>query len=267
MFSQGFAAVDPVQEITTLNAEPSYEKRHHSLHGLSATLLASNSSSLIDFMCAEQVPEGMREVDYMSLVNDIYNLLLTNDTEVQQLFDISLKVIPDKSAGQIWRDYCMQKLNYTLGREDVAPESIQQALALLDTATQGAYPRMQGTAFIAAYKFKDHPFDPKPNFLNTQTLGERALTAAKDVSKPLIDRITSLQTAAKCDVAGTLAYATTLISESETSEPMLKVVALATIGQIGSEAQIPLLSEYRLSPDIRLRKAARVAINRIQDPS
>lgn len=265
--AKNLLADSPIDAIITLEADPPFTSRHHLLHRLPASILGAHSEELIDFMRAEEVPGGMREGEYMSLVNDIYNLLLSNGIEVQQLFDICLEVIPDESAGEIWRDYCMQKLNYTLGREDIATESIQEALKLLDAATQGAYPRMQGTAFIAAYQFRDHPFDPKPEFLNEKILGERALEAAKNEKIPLIDRITALQTATKCKSVGTLDYATTLLASSEPVEPMLKVVALATVGQLGDEAQIPLLSEYRLSPDVRFRKASREAVTRIESTS
>jgi hypothetical protein len=256
-----------IESIISLAAEPIYTQRHHQLHQLSSAALEGGAEELIAFMRAEQVPEGMREDEYMSIVNDIYNLLLTNGTEVQQLFDLGLEVIPNELAGQIWRDYCVQKLGYTLGREDIAPDSIQRALALLDRATQGAYPALQGTALVVAYQHKDHPFNPKPAFLETQVLGERALAAAQDPSKPLIDRITGLQTAAKVGAVGTLEYAVAMLAQTEQGEPMLKVVSLAVVGQLGSESQIPLLAEYRLSPDTRLRKAARSALQKLQGQS
>jgi hypothetical protein len=260
----GLWADTSINQIVTLDAEPSYSRRHHALHHLSAAKLSGYAPLLIDFMCAEQVPEGMREVDYMSLVNDIYNLLLSNGTEVQQLFNICLEVIPDKSAGLIWRDYCMQKFNYTLGREDLSSESIQQALVLLDAATTGAYPRIQGTAFTAAYQYRNHPFEPKPDFLNETILGERALTAAKNESIPLIDRITALQTAGKCRAVGTLPFALMLLDETSAEAVMLQVAAIATIGDLGSAEHLDLLYQFRLSPDVRIRTATRSAIQCIQ---
>lgn len=256
-----------VSKIITLDAEPDYSHRYHSLHRLTGSELSGNAQELIAFMRAEQVPEGMHEAEYMSLVNDIYNLLLENRTEVRQLFDICLEVIPDESAGRIWRDYCMQKLGYTLDRDDIAPEKIQSALKLLDAATQGAYPRMQGTAFIVAYLHKDHPFEPKPGFLDERILGARALSAARDDSKPLIDRITALQTATKCGHPGTLGYALSIINAVGRVEPMLKVVAIASVGQLGGRAQLPLLDEYRLSADVRFREAARAARQKLQNQS
>ena len=267
LLASALMADQNVSKIVTLAAEPSYSHRYRLLHQLPDAALDGQAEDLIAFMRAQRVPAGMNEAEYMSLVNDIYNLLLKNGTQVQRLFEICLEVIPDQEAGRIWRDYCMQKLGYTLDRDDIAPANIHSALQILDAATQGAYPRMQGTAFIVAYMHKDLSFDPQPGFLDVKILGSRALSAAKDESIPLIDRITALQTAAKCRYPGTLEYAASLIAEREQGEPMLKVVAIACIGQLGSPAQQPLLDEYRLSADIRLRSAARTALRKIKEQS
>jgi hypothetical protein len=267
IFCSFVQAANGVADIVTLDPEPSYSQRHAILHSLSVARLASDSQVLIEFMRAEQVPQEMDEVEYMALVNDIYNLLLANGTEVQQLFDICLEVIPNEVAGKIWRDYCMQKLAYTIGRDDLEPESIQKALGLLDSATRGEYPKMQGTALVVAMQHLAHPFDPQPEFLNSQTLGQRALKAAKDDGRPLIDRITALQIAAECRASGALGYATALILDDGQVEPMLRVVAVACLGQLGDQSHIPMLEEYRLSPDIRVRTAVRSAINNLKDES
>jgi HEAT repeat protein len=48
---------------------------------------------------------------------------------------------------------------------------------------------------------------------------------------------------------------------------MLRVVAVACLGQLGDQSHIPMLEEYRLSPDIRVRTAVRSAINNLKDES
>jgi len=81
----------------------------------------------------------------------------------------------------------------------------------------------------------------------------------------LIDRVTALQVAATFEASGVLDYAASLLTQmpSETP-PMLKVSAIAAIGTIGDESQLTILQQFRLSPDVRLKKAARRAIERIQ---
>lgn len=261
----GLIADSTINQIIGLEAAPSYTQRHHALHQLPSHKLSANAQLLIDFMCAEQVPEGMEEAEYLSLVNDMYNLLLANGIEVQQLFDICLKVIPDESAGAIWRDYCMQKLGYTLGREDISAESIQQGLKLLDLATHGRYPSMQGTALIVAHQIVQGSFNPRPIFLNEGAIGQRALAAASNPEAPLIDRITALQIACVCRAEGTRELATKLLEEDAQDLVMLQVVAIASLGELGTAAALERLQQYRLSPDIRLRTASRVSIQRIQD--
>ena len=209
----------------------------------------------------------MRHDAYMSLVNDIYDRMLRAGVRPQALFDLSLEVIPDTQADSVWRDYCAQKLKETLTREDVSTGSRQQGFALLDALTGGAYPEMQGTGLLVAGALLEQPLSDVPAFLNKDTLGERAVACAQNAQAPLIDRITALQAAALFEAPGALEVAISL-QASDGSEPvMLQVSALAAIGTLGGSEHRALLERHRLSPDIRLRKAARSALSRIAENS
>lgn len=257
-------AASTVEQITTVSAQPPFTARHHQLHQLGVKELNAGAGALITFMRAERVPEGMDPVEYMSLVNDSFNLLVKNGIQVQQLFELILQVVPDESAGVVWRDYCVQKLGYTLDRNDISLQGLTAGLKLLDRLTLGDYPPMQGTALIVANQLASHPILSSTDFLNQRSIGERALSCAIDPAKPLIDRMTALQVAGMCDAPGTLNCAVSLLTAGEDVQIMLKVAAMATIGQTGSVAEIPLLADYRKSPDVRLRKAARSAMKQLQ---
>ncbi|MGB0370138.1 MAG: hypothetical protein ACPGN3_02215 [Opitutales bacterium] len=254
-----------VEDITNLSSEPSFEERHHALHRLSGDQLSDGYRWLFSFMKDENVPEGMRRVDYMSLVNDIFNVLLENDLKAQDLLELSIDTIPKMDADLVWRDYCVQKFGYLLGRSDLSPASVHRALSLLDNATSGAFPGLQGTALIVACKVIERHPEIESYFLDKGKIGMRAIKSAQSLEASLLDRVTALQVAARYRAEGTLAYSIKLIEESLSKEldTMLLVSAIAALGELGDLSHESLLKEHRFSPDVRLRSASRRALNEI----
>jgi hypothetical protein len=251
--------------ITSLEAKPAFALRHHQLHALSDAQLREGAQSFIQFMKDEKVPQGMHPVDYMSLVNDMFNRMLESDIAVEQIFNLSLRVIVDPSAGLVWRDYCVQKLGYTLNRDDLSTESVAKGLTVLDRVCTNEFPYLQGTALIVAFYLIDYEFEASGRFLTRSEIGRRALSCAGDADRPLIDRITGMQVAGMCRAEGCAALVESLIIQEETTPVMLKVAAMAAAGELKSKPHYALIEPYSLSPDIRLRKAASTALQRIKE--
>lgn len=226
--------------------------------------LENGTTRLIDFMARGQVPPGMRKNEYLSLANDIYDLLLAEGTAAQQLLDHAFSVIPDTQSEPVWRDYCIQKLAPTLSHPAVAPGSVLPGLDLLERLIDGEFPELQGVALIAASQLQSSDIARRHNVLTPAYLGKQALRCASDAKSPLPDRVTALQIAGRYLPGKTQGYAGSLLAaEQQDTAVMLKISAIATLGQIGNETHLPLIRSYRRSADIRLRKAARVAIERL----
>ncbi len=255
-----------VGQITSLKERPSFTQRHHTLHKLSASELATGANQLIDFMRAQRVPQNMRPVDYMSLVNDSFNLMVKHDIRAEELLKLIVSVIPNNSADEVWRDYAVQKLGYTLDRKDISESSLEAGFLMLDRATKGEFSRVQGTALIVALKLSDAYGNAYP-FLNKSALGQSALTCAQDPEALLVDRVTALQAAGLCGESRALDYSRSILlrGNTKTSETMLFVSAIAVLGERGTSEDLILLNKHRLSPDVRIRSATISAISKIRD--
>lgn len=253
-----------LNQIVSPDAQPAFEVRHHLLHRMQQSDLKSGSSTLIGFMARGQVPPGMHSDEYLSLANDIYDKLLTEGAVAQSLLDHALTVIPEGKRDCVWRDYCVQKLATTLAHPAVSPESVQRGLDLLRRLIDGQYPEMQGTALIVASKLEASGMSHPHIALQPTHIGKQALRCASDADSPLLDRVTALQIAGRYLPEKTLIYASSLLgTDQQDTAVMLKISAIATLGQIGNEAHIPLIQPYRRVIDIRLRKAARIAMQRL----
>lgn len=259
------SAASAVDSITSLEASPSFAVRHHALHKMSAGELEAGVTQLIDFMEAQQVPSGMHPVDYMSLVNDSFNLLAKHDLRVEELLQLILLVIPDAAADEVWRDYAVQKLGYTLDRSDISEATLAAGFAMLERAAGGEFPRVQGTALLVALKLSDAFGDRHP-FLKRPAIGEVALKTAKDENALIMERVTALQVAGLCGEGEALVYARSLLSADNLpiSQTMLRVSGIAALGELGGSPDKSLLQQFLLSSDIRLRNASRIAIEKIE---
>ncbi|MEO0510680.1 MAG: hypothetical protein AAF065_12570 [Verrucomicrobiota bacterium] len=258
------AETDALVQIVNLDGYPAYEQRHNLLHNMKPPELSAGSSALIQFIELGNIPAGMEEDEYLSLANDIYDKLLNENIAVQYLLDHALEAITDDEKLFVWRDYCVQKLADILPHPGVSPESSKEGLDVLKEVIEGNYPEMQGTALIVATQLEPTEFAKEQSILNAEFIGQKALACASDDEKPLIDRVTALQVAGRYAPDQAVAYASSLLDENQANvATMLKLSAIAMIGQVGDQAHMPLLEPFRRSADVRMRKAARIAIERL----
>jgi hypothetical protein len=258
------AQEDRVGMIVSAEASPHYKQRHHLLHTMSPADLRTASDRLFTFMADGQSPEHMNEGDYLSLCNDIYDLLFALGINQPQLLAHALKVIPDENRMLVWRDYCIQKMAETLAAEGIDEAARQQGIQLLSELASGRFPGLQGTALIVAHELSQRPAFVAESGLSMVSIGQKALQCAQDSSAELIDRVTALQIATRCATPGTLEYVRSTLSDELPAEPMLKVSSIAAVGVLGTPEDSVLLSAYRQSPDIRYRKAARSALKNLE---
>lgn len=250
--------------ILSPDAHPAFAERHHLLHQLSTGDLRPRARDLIEFLRRDTPPPGMIPDDFLSLKNDVSSLLSQHNLLPAEHLALAIDTILDSKRDEIWRDYCLQALPALLRGEGTRSHDLNRARILLDNLTQGEVPRLTGTALLSAHRMLDEgpaKLAPAPG-----VLAARALVIAQDQEAPLIDRVTALQVAAMLEAPGVFDYAAAHSSELGGGLPdMLHVSAFAALGYSRDPAHIPLLEQHRLSPDIRLRAAARSAIQRLQN--
>jgi len=259
-----FAQIDdPVSAILSEDAHPGFQKRHHLLHGLNDHELQTRASELLAFLQWDEPPPRMSLDNFHSLKNDVANLLISKEILSVRHLQLSLDTIRNPEANEVWRDYCLQKLPAQLNIAGLPASERERGKRLLDELTRGDIPRLTGTALLSAHRMLEESnaelVPPKDE------LARRALRCARSPGDPLIDRVTALQVAARLRAPGAFEFAVSHLETLADSAPdMLHVSALASLGYSENPAYLDLLSRHRLSPDIRLRAAARGAIQHLQ---
>jgi hypothetical protein len=254
-----------ISQILSPEAEPSFIERHHHLHSLNADALHRHSESLLEFLSRPAAPPaGMEPNDFHSLRNDVADLLIDHDIAHAEHLRISIAAIADPNGDLIWRDYCIQKLPELLNVEGPADEDRRTAAALIDSLTADPASGLAGTTLIAAMRLSRTPAaDLAPA---TDTLAARAIAIASDEAAPLPDRVTALQVAAIYRHPETARLALDFLADRSSSETtMLRVGAIAALGELGDASHREAIERYRLSTDTRLRAAARTALARIDN--
>ena len=256
---------DPISQIVSPAAEPDFATRHSSLHAMPESALRAGTSRLIEFLDRDTPPPGMEPDDLLSLKNDVADRFIVHDIAPAEHFHLALRTIGDRSRDFVWRDYCLQKLPELIAADALADSERQAAAKQLQSLIAGSDPGLTGTALIAAWRLGKGAMAEWAPPVNQ--LGAAALTCAQATGAPLIDRVTALQVAAELKHFGTAAYAASLLhddpKQGETVPAMLRTSAIAALGALGESQYLSLVEQHRRSPDIRLRAAARTALDRI----
>lgn len=258
------------EKIVSASPIPSFEWRHHTLHSLSPCSFESGAQRYLIFLEKNQCPEGWNRDDFLSLKNDIIDLFIKNRIRINDLATQLLSVIDNSEHYIVWRDYCIQKLSSLIASGRLSPENEREAISKLDRYTAGEAPGLTGTALISAVKLIKNSDNALlvSQHLNQNTLAEYAFKCASSEEEQYIDRITALQIAAELEHPEVAAYTRSILDSRNSDVPvMFKVSSIAALGRTGSSADIPLLTSYRNSPDIRIRKATRHSMHRIYNNS
>ncbi len=261
------SAQSSVPQIVSLERGSSFEERHQSLHALTLGELIAAQEDLFVFMTQVAPPDGMARDQYFSLTNDVYDLFVSHGIKPQQLLMHAIQTIPDAQVDIVWRDYCVQKLSVSLLSDEISLEVYEAGYQLLNQLVIGSFPDLQGSALIVACEIRTHDLrQSMPSFLTAKSLGQVALACARNEACPLIDRVTALQVAARFRSSGTLEFVNALLREELSEAPvMLKVSAIAALGELGNSSDLETLQNFRKSSDIRFRTASRVALNKIEE--
>lgn len=262
--SAASAAPLPAQSlarITASSAEPSFVERHHLLHELGDDALADAAEELFRFLETVKTPPGMERNDFLSLKNDTADRLIAADVRPAEHLRLALKTVRDDTADFVWRDYCVQKFPGLMATGGARGEDREAAAAELGRLARGRVPGMTGTALVALVRLAEGPTAAHAPPISK--IAELAMRNASDPGAPLIDRVTALQIAAETDASGVAEYAASLLQESEATPVMLRVSAIAALGEAEDPRYLVLIKRHRRSPDIRLRAASRSAAERL----
>ena len=251
---------------TLTGADASYVARMEALRALEVPLSDSDIEALMAWLgepTPEELPLGALE--YNSIKNDVVELLLAQPRLPDGLGNLLVDIYNDPGHDEIWRNYALQFMapfydrhskamagsDAAVGAEDL--ELVEQTLwhALDERNNSNA-----GTALLGLHELSDE----YPRFAK-EDIRVAMIDLASDGAASEASRLTALRL---CGEGGYLQALDVAIDMAKTGETtLLRCVAIATIGDLGSAEDGELLRELAGSEDVRIQRIARQSLERV----
>jgi hypothetical protein len=207
---------------------------------------------------------GERLLVFEGFKNDALDVLLRQEKLPPGVGIQLVEMFRDTSHSDVWRDYCIQYLATYCRRKWPArkqlpdyPESQAIEQMYWDAAEQ-ADKSFAGTALIGLNTLSQ-------TFTNipTKKVEEIAVSLAKSDSTAEPTRITALIMASKMGRAEVVPEARMLSQIGDTTT--LRMAAIASLGRLGSKEDIELVRSLLESPEKRIVKTAKSALQRLRN--
>lgn len=230
----------------------SYPERCRLLRGLGEALSAAEVDALLAFIVATPESVGLDRAHFNS-VADKAVIALERQVAVPSAFVEALAGMAVAEGGDpTWRDYCVQHLGVLYA---TATSAERDRIWVVWTDALAADSGMAGTVVLALRRNIGAPG------VEAARVAELAGGVALDERQSDPARLTALLAAAELGHAEMLPLAREIaVSRRSTS---LRMAALATMGMLGDGSDRGLLERYAGSSDMRLRTAARAALENI----
>lgn len=193
--------------------------------------------------------------DYnLVLKNDILNALRDQEFPPIEYASVMVHLFKIKSLNVTNRMYILQHLRpwyeeHSFDRETILPV-FYEALSEIDSG-------IAGTALLALNSLrKDFPE------IDQNKISEAALEIAQADTQSILSRISAVQVCAKMNLADSQAIIRDLAQENLPTN--LRIAAVAALGDIGTDEDIPILEKIITNEHKRYQKAARTAITKIK---
>jgi len=233
--------------------QTAYLARVRCLDEVSPSLSDDETYALLQLIHYPARQSGLRAEESDAFRNVLANALKASALNTDTFAEHLMAMFQDQTESPVWRDYCIQHLGSIWA--GLSEHRKGYARKLLWQATRDETGAIAGTALLALYH------NAGQDIIDVQRVGDAAVEMAADPSvKPAV-RLTALQVAAALDDKRIIDTARLLLAGE--GDIHLKMSALATIGTQGDTSDIPALSQYAKSHDIRLRTAARVALKKL----
>lgn len=239
-----------LRSIFGLDGSAGYVQRKRIVESLGKDLSPQEIDALYAYLYFKSGEVGLGQNGYDAL-GDVIMLKLEEQMPLPPDYTDHLVLIyADKSRSGNWRDYCIQHLGTTYAR--TAPEK-QPAIRQLFMGTIGREPEMAGTTLLAM----------KNAGMEQALVSELAMTVASGSKYPDSSRLSSLHVAADANHPEALPLARTVAVSKQTVH--FRMAAMAVIGKLGDRSDLPMLTKYTNSSDIRLRESSKTALRTIND--
>lgn len=252
-----------------------YMERSNALGSLGLSLPEADIETLRAFV-REKPPENlsMRPIEYNALRNDALNLLVQQDEVPAAVVNDIAHVFNDTEQSRDWRSYAIQyfgpyweaksadvkgvRVDPDIRAVDTPQE--EQALAItrrtLNQALTERTSPVAGTALLSAAELAG-----ENGMFSPEEIDKAALDILNDESAASASRMTAMRVAARRGL--TEAAATVRTAAQTGSSDMARMVAVKTLGEIGTTADRNLLNALAEEDNKRISKTAQKALKNL----
>jgi len=183
--------------------------------------------------------------------NNMANALVWQESPNPRLHECFAKMLADESESPVWRDYCLQFLSECLASSS-DPEAIKTILTRYAQGKDG----LAGTA-IVNIGFQEAAGRMKPD----ETFSQQLETQLAD---PEVVTPTQLSILAMIGKRNDVRLLPLVRIYATNSTDALRRTAIATLGQIGTPDDLPLIRAGLTDPNRAVKMAAEAAVKRIE---
>lgn len=246
-----------VRAVITPQTE-TYAERHRATYRLSKNLSADDVAVLLRFLGKQTAEDSVRDSELRTLKNNVADALIGQNKPEPGLVDSFISLASDSAQDAAWREYILQKLP-ELGLRFNAPEIRNRVADFLREKTESLEYIFAGTAIISLQRLGTQD----PGLVGPVEIAHRSTVILDEPRQTTASKLAALQVLSASDKEAGVERAKRVLQD-DTKPIMLKVSALATLGEMGDRQDLPMLKRYEQSPDYRLRTAARAGLLKIE---
>ncbi len=257
-------ASDRIQIIAGKRAA-SHQTRVATVHSLGKNLTSTDIEGMYTFLKSRtnEHPDETA-LSFNAIKNDTLQALIAQDNLPSDLLPQILAMYRDPQMDTLWRDYCLQHLvlYYERRWKPTDPNRLddvdrQMIVSVYEEALSSKQFGFAGTALLGLARLAEQYPE-----LNQAKVAQQAAALVKDDTVDPATRITAM---GLCGHLGRKDILPTARVWAQTGEnTALRLASIGTLGLIGVKHDLELLQDLAASDDASVKKAAEMAIKRLQ---
>jgi hypothetical protein len=244
-------------ELLLLPASLTYEERHRATYQLGRNLRTEDITALLSFLARPAEKNTQSAAELRSLKNNVADAIIAQKAMDPGVVDSFFALVEDKAQDEAWREFLLQKFPELALRFDDVEIRTRVADFLRGRSDSTEY-IFAGTSLISLQRLGA----ADPSLIGPVEIARRAQAILDHPRQANACKLAALQVLGSAEPAEGRRRAVLILGD-EASPIMLKVSALATLGEHGHAEDAVLVKQYTGSPDYRLRTAAKAAVAKL----
>jgi hypothetical protein len=239
-----------------------YRRRTAAVWLLGNELTAQELDAIFNFLLVSRPNESADSLSLNSIKNDLLDMLVRQSVLPSQLGRFMMNIISDENQDEVFRDYCLQHLapyydrKWPATRKTTNDFERQEMFSTYHVVLSNTTSSMAGTALIGLFSLSEQ----HPEF-DQVSIGCEAQRIAANAKYGIITRVTAMQVCGRARNGNILPIAR--IEAQSSASVQLRMASIATLGDVGDQSDIELLSSLSSDEEERVRLSALSAKKRL----